>query len=118
MYPCINDQTDYGIAVNGIKGAGLPVSLFVNNQQEPDTRQGQLPEPVHGTVTVSDLITGHAYALYRYEGTASLPTDGTAGATAKHTTPFTASNSTWIYEDKIPFLSNTATYYRVFATSS
>jgi hypothetical protein len=30
MYPCINDQTDYGIAVAGLKGQGQPVALQVN----------------------------------------------------------------------------------------
>eukprot|EP00040_Diaphanoeca_grandis_P024980 m.137984 g.137984 ORF g.137984 m.137984 type:complete len:353 (-) comp29965_c0_seq1:60-1118(-) len=118
MYPCINDQTDYGIAINGIKGAGLPVSLSVNNQQEPDTRMGQLPTPVLGVVTATSLTPGKRYTLYRYEGTATLPTDGTPGSTAKHTVPFTASTPTWVYNDKVPFLSNTATYYRVFLSSS
>ena len=31
MYPCINDQTDYGLAVAGIMGSGdIPVSLAVD----------------------------------------------------------------------------------------
>ena len=39
-------QTDYGIAIMGLAGgaAGAPhVALAVDNQDEPDTKAGQLP---------------------------------------------------------------------------
>ena len=41
MYPCINDQTDYGIAIAGLNGGGKAVSLAVDTQEEPDPRQGE-----------------------------------------------------------------------------
>ena len=27
MYPCINDQVDYGVAITGVKGSGLPTQV-------------------------------------------------------------------------------------------
>ena len=43
-YPCINSETDYGIAVAGIKGSGdIPVSLAVDAQEEPNTRRKEPP---------------------------------------------------------------------------
>ena len=65
-YPCINDQTDYGIAIAGLSGAGQPVFLAVDTQEEPDPRQGQLPSKLTGIVTVSGLTAGRTYTLYRY----------------------------------------------------
>ena len=35
MYPCINDQVDYGIAVAGILGSDLPVSGSDTRTREP-----------------------------------------------------------------------------------
>ena len=116
MYPCINADTDYGIAVNGIKGSGaIPVSLSVNKQSEPDVREGQPPSILTGTVTASALTPGAKYTLYRYEGTETLPTDGTSGTTATHKTPFTPTAATWTFKDGFPIRSSTAQYYRVFA---
>ena len=117
-YPCINAETDYGIAVNGIKGSGsIPVSLSVDKQVEPDIREGQPPGFLIGTVTASELTPGTKYTLYRYEGTATLPTDGTPGTTATHKTPFVPTAVTWTHKDVYPIKSSTAQYYRVFADS-
>ena len=66
--------------------------------------------------TLTGLTSGKAYTLYRYEGTAALPTDSTAkqtGYVAK--TDFTASGATWVFKDTKGIASDTATYYRAFA---
>lgn len=52
MYPCINDQTDYGIAIMGVKGSVLPVSLAVDNKEEPNIREGQHPSLMHATASL------------------------------------------------------------------
>ena len=108
-----------GIAVNGITGSGpIPVSLSVSKQEEPDVRDGQPPSFLSGTVAVSALTPGKQYTLYRYEGTETLPTDGTSGTTATHKTPFTPTAATWTFKDGFPIRSSTAQYYRVFADSA
>lgn len=115
MYPCINDKVDYGVAINGIRGSGpIPVSLSVDRQEEPNIREGELPDLMFGTVTANNLVAGKEYTLYRYSGTDTLPTDGTPGTTATHTQRFTAAGTVWTHKDPYPFKSNTATYYRVF----
>jgi len=114
MYPCINDQVDYGIAIMGTRGSSLPTALAVTSQEEPDTRGGALPALMSGTVTVSNLTLGGSYALFRYKGTESVPTDGsTAGYEFK--TLFNASATTWEYKDPHSIISSTAVYYHAHA---
>eukprot|EP01062_Namystynia_karyoxenos_P083164 TRINITY_DN9513_c0_g1_i1.p2 TRINITY_DN9513_c0_g1~~TRINITY_DN9513_c0_g1_i1.p2 ORF type:complete len:380 (+),score=154.50 TRINITY_DN9513_c0_g1_i1:130-1140(+) len=111
MYPCLDDQVNYGIAVTGLAVSGsLPVSLDVDIQSEPDVRMYAPPSRVHGTVTVSGLQPGKSYTLYRYEGTASLPAAAPfTGYKSSH--KFTASGSTYQYKDPDYFMSNSAVYY-------
>lgn len=117
MYPCINDQVDYGLAITGILGEGLPTSLQVDSQDEPDIRRGELPIRMHGVVTVSGLNAGAHYVLYRYNSTAALPTDGSV-AGFESRVPFTATAETWVYHVPAPIVSSSATYFRVFAASA
>lgn len=112
MYPCINDQTDYGIAIMGIEGGGLPVALAVDSQDEPSTRSGQLPSMMSATVTVSNLTLGAQYVLYRYRGVHSLPVDGGSPSGYETKTAFTATGHTFVLKDPRKILSDTAVYYR------
>eukprot|EP00037_Helgoeca_nana_P015251 m.142598 g.142598 ORF g.142598 m.142598 type:complete len:369 (-) comp22933_c0_seq1:61-1167(-) len=118
MYPCINDQVDYGLAINGINGSGLPTSLAVDSQDEPDTRMGQRAIEMRGTVTVSSLIVGKGYTIYRYTGTEELPTDGSHDTPSAVKLSFTAGNTTHVYEDPIKISSHSATYYRCFESGT
>jgi len=115
MYPCINDMTDYGLAINGIKGGGkIPVLLHVDSKDEPDTRMGAKPLKMKALVTATELTAGKKYELYRYTGTANLPTDGSTGEGAPIST-FTAKAAKWNSEGLfLEVMSNTATYFRVF----
>lgn len=117
MYPCINDETDYGIAITGLELSGddgRPVSLAVNTQEEPDPRQGQLPSKLKGTVTVSDLVPGSTYTLYRYDGTKSVPLPGPTPRGYSSKKVFTATAATWTYTDPTVIGSDSAVYYVAF----
>ena len=102
-----------GIAIRGVLGSGLPTSLAVDKQEEPDTREAAPPALLHGTVTISNLTKGEKYVLYRYRGTASLPVDGSVGKFEARM-PFTAPGVKWVYKDPRPILSDTAVYFRTF----
>ena len=117
MYPCINDETDYGIAITGLELSGddgRPVSLAVDTQEEPDPRQGQLPSKLKGTVTVSDLAPGSTYTLYRYDGTKSVPLPGPTPRGYSSKKVFTATAATWTYTDPTVIGSDSAVYYVAF----
>eukprot|EP01051_Picozoa_sp_SAG22_P002885 SAG22_NODE_134_length_18372_cov_33.054944_5_plen_52_part_00 len=49
MYPCINDQTDYGIAIQGVLGAGAnvvqPASLWCPSTCNLGHRLSLCPAP-------------------------------------------------------------------------
>eukprot|EP01065_Artemidia_motanka_P017447 TRINITY_DN2091_c0_g1_i1.p1 TRINITY_DN2091_c0_g1~~TRINITY_DN2091_c0_g1_i1.p1 ORF type:complete len:355 (+),score=143.35 TRINITY_DN2091_c0_g1_i1:67-1131(+) len=111
MYPCVDSQVDYGLAVTGMSVKGsLPVSLDVNIQSEPDVRVGMPPKAIKGTVTVSGLQAGKTYTIYRYGSTAKVPASAPF-AGADHTHSFTASGASYKYADPNTFMSNSATYY-------
>lgn len=112
MYPCIYDQVTYGLAVTGLDVQGtLPVSLTVDITSEPNVRYlWNRPKAIHGIVEVSGLTTGKSYVLYRFSGTENLPSKA-PWTGYEHMTPFTASGSTWIFQDPNTFMSNTAAYY-------
>jgi hypothetical protein len=112
MYPCIDEQVTYGLAVTGIAVEGaLPVSLEIPDTSEPNVRNPfSRPSNLHGTVTVSGLQVGKEYVLYRFSGTDSLPSKAPFSGYEDMTT-FTAQDSTWTFEDPKTFKSNSATYY-------
>ena len=115
MYPCINDQVNYGIAIQGVRGSGsLPTSLAVDSDDEPNTRE-RFVKPLHmtGTITVGELTAGSSYSLYRYNSTANVPTDGTT-AGYSHKTDFVAKGPSYVYEDPVKISSDAAVYYRCF----
>ena len=89
----------------------MHVSLAVDITAEPDVRQFQSSKEIHGTATVHDLKSGSVYTIYRYTGTANVPSHApfATGATATHT--FTASSTTYTWADPTTFSSHSATYY-------
>jgi hypothetical protein len=112
MYPCFYEKVTYGLALTGLQVKGsLPISLQVDILTEPNIRQGDPPKPIHGTVTVSGLSAGSQYTLFRFNSTKNLPSRPPFAPTAEYTTDFTASSSTWKFQDPHTFMSNSATYY-------
>jgi hypothetical protein len=112
MYPCLYDQVDYGLSVTGLNtsSATLRVVLDVDRQDEPDVRMWQRAVDLHGTVRVFGLQKGGNYILYRYKGTASLPSSA-FDSSYEHKVPFQAKDETWTYNDPQPMISSGAYYY-------
>jgi hypothetical protein len=115
MGQCVWDQRGYIYAIldladdSGPGSSALPTSLSISPfAEEPDTRSGERPREITGTLTVSDLKVGSTYEIYRWDKAegAFVYTD------ANKIKTFTAAQDTFTYEDPKKFMSNTATYYR------
>ena len=106
MYPCFDQSVTYGLAVTGLDVNGtLPVSLTTSGSAgEPDTRVGQPPSKLKGTVTVTNLTAGQNYIVYRYLGTENLPTGPPWDKNAQFKTTFTSQGESWTHEDPNTFL--------------
>jgi len=111
-YPCFYDQVTYGMAANSLdtQVPTLPVHIDVDKQQEPDVRQKQKPIELHATVTVRGLTAGQSYALYRYTGYNSFPSQ-VFDHDYDRKVHFVAADVEWTYKDAEPFLSDGAVYY-------
>jgi hypothetical protein len=112
---CIGPYS-FGWAVKGFNETsastsktGLPAYLHVQpSQSEPDTRSGQKPEPLTGTLTVTGLTDSTAYEIYRWD---SVDEAFTYADEYKKAT-FTATGDTHVYTDTTTFESSGTTYYR------
>lgn len=88
-----------------------PVHLSLSispSASEPDTRAGEPPKPIHGTVTISDVTPGSTYHLYRWD---SVEDALTYTPEFKYHV-FIGNGTTYTYSDPKPFMSDSATYYR------
>ena len=105
----------FGWAVQGFapdtkQALAMPASLHIDPwKSEPDTRSGKEPAALKGTLTVSELIAGTRYAIYRWD---RVPEAFSDYSDQYKRTSFTAVNGTFVYVDAKPFQSNGTTYYR------
>lgn len=116
---CIGYPYGFGWAVKGFapedaKSAdAMPASLHIDPwEREPDTRSGETPEALKGTLTVTGLKAGSRYAIYRWDTVADAFADY---SDSYKRTSFTATNGSYVYTDDKSFQSNGATYYRAVA---
>jgi len=121
MYPCIYDQVTYGLAVTGVDMLAvqgtLPVSLTVDITAEPNVRSFSSAKAIHGTVEVTGLQAGNNYVVYRFSGTENLPAKAPITG-FEHKTEFTATGTSYTFQDANTFMSNSATYYIAVQASS
>jgi len=78
MYPCFNDQQNYGASIQGLadpKKVSLRSNLYVSIIAEPDVRIEEKPVEMDGWLVVNDLTPGQEYVVYRYNDHANYPTD-------------------------------------------
>ena len=88
----------------------MPAFLHINPwKREPDTRAGEKPEQLEGTLTVTGLKVGSSYEIYRWDSV--QPAFEDYGDRYRRTS-FTATKDAHVYVDDKPFLSNGTTYYR------
>lgn len=102
----------YGWAVQGFadKVAASPASLHVDPwMSEPDTRSGEDPDAMQGTLTATELKVGGTYDIYRWDSVK----DALTYEDSYVKTTFVADSDTYTYVDDESFLSDSATYYRV-----
>ena len=117
MYPCFDSEVTYGLAVTGLAvqktGETFAVALSTDGAvYEPNVRSWERASELHANLTVSGLTAGESYSLFRYDGTAALPsTVASAAATASRKVDFTASGSSWAHADPHTFKSDQAVYY-------
>jgi hypothetical protein len=78
MYPCFNDQQNYGASIHGLadpKKQTLRSNLYVSTINEPDVRIEEKAIEMDGWLVVNDLIPGKEYVVYRYNDKVNYPTD-------------------------------------------
>jgi len=87
--------------------SALPVSLKVDPwMSEPDTRSGEAPEALKGTLTVAGCTPGVTYEIYRWDTVESAFVEyGDVHAT------FTATDDTFVFVDETSIWSNGTTYF-------
>jgi hypothetical protein len=110
---CLPRVIDYGCAVTGIKdgsGTALPVSLKVDQWNEPNISCGLAAVPLTATIQVSSLTTGTAYVLLRYNNYHNVPTNDFLTSTFDRASRFVATNSTQTFSDR--FQSDATVIYR------
>lgn len=90
MYPCIDQNVTYGLAVTGlaVNGTQGRTSVAVDFVYEPNVRSFEKPVTVHPTVTATGLKPGSEYKMLRYVGVASLPFGP----------PFTSPNASYAFK--------------------
>ena len=108
----------FGYAVKGFKDGrddALPASLHVDPwKSEPDTRSGEKPTPLKGTLTITGTQAGQEYDIYRWDNSKDA---FTYHPDFKHST-FKATESEHVFEDPKTFLSSSATYYSCVPASA
>ncbi len=121
VYSLPNAQTNYGIAITGIidqDGQTLPVRLTTDvNDEEPIMRDGSSTRPISQdltlTVTISGMVPGVTYKLYRYNDFQSVPDasfNAEAGRAVKAWEIKTESGTSFSLKEKIR--SNQIAVYR------
>jgi hypothetical protein len=61
MYPCFNDQQNYGASIHGLadpKKETMRSNLYVNLINEPDVRIEEKAVMMTGTLVVKDTVPG------------------------------------------------------------
>jgi len=114
-YPCVYNIYGFGWAITGVADTrpGLPLSLAVDRDDEPDTRSGQKPVLMQGTITITGLTPGGKYNVYRWNSVATA--FDYSLVQPQHT--FTAQNTSYVFHDTQGILSSSATYYRCLAAT-
>lgn len=118
MYPCIDEDVTYGLAVTGlaVNGTSGKTSMQVKLKYEPNVRNGDKPVAIHPAISVTGLNPSKSYRILRYVGTDTLPA-GPPFSSPNATTTVTAGpdgKASWA--DAPPFMSDDAVYHLTVAS--
>ena len=109
----VGNPYGFGWAAKGFTQDPKPYQLAALKiqpwEREPDTRSGEKPEPLAGTLTAYELTPGATYDIYRWD---SVKEAFTYTNEYKKIT-FAATTDTYEYTDDKSFMSEGTTYYRV-----
>jgi hypothetical protein len=109
----VGNPYGFGWAAKGFTQDPKPYQLAALKiqpwEREPDTRSGEKPEPLAGTLTAYELTPGATYDIYRWD---SVKEAFTYTNEYKKIT-FAATTDTYVYTDDKSFMSEGTTYYRV-----
>ena len=116
----IGDPYGFGWAAKGFtpdikQASAAPAFLHIQPWlSEPDTRSGEEPEALLGTLTATHLTEGVVYDIFRWDtvGEAFTYQD------KYRKTNFTATSDKFVYIDSESFQSDGTTYYRVVRSES
>lgn len=117
---CIGNPYGFGWAMKGfapdrMHAAAVPASLRIDPwKSEPDTRRGEAPEALQGTLTATGLEAGASYSIYRWDSV----TEALTYSDEYKKAAFTATSDTYAFTDDESFLSNGTTYYRVVRSTA
>lgn len=119
MYPCIDENVTYGLAVTGLDVQGTigHTSMTVDFKYEPNVRTGQPAAAVHTNVTVVGLEPLKKYQLLRYIGTATLPKGPPFKAPNVSTEIIAGLKGTVSVSTLPPFMSDQAVYHFTVAAT-
>ena len=116
---CIGNPYGFGWAVRGFvddkKAVAVPSSLQIKPfRSEPDTRSGEKPEALTGSLTATELAVGMKYDVYRWD---TVKEAFTYSDEYKKTS-FIATSDTYTYADDKTFSSDGTAYYRCVKAGS
>ena len=121
MYPCVDANVTYGLAVTGLDVAGAAgrtaVQVDFQPGYEPNVREGEAPIDVHANVTVTGLTPGDTYTLLRYVGTSTLPKGPPFGLCNWSTSVVSDENGMAFVNAAPPFKSDLAVYHLTVAAA-
>lgn len=68
-YPCTDDRKSFAVAITGLKsGPTLPITVAIKGYGEPDvTLKDVAPSRLVAVVTVSSLVEGERYVIFRFD---------------------------------------------------
>lgn len=85
---------------------------------EPNVRSWEKAKDLTAKVYVSGLMPKSAYTVYRYDGTDALPAGPPFDVGYSYATAFTATATTYSFEDPNTFKSSSAVYYVAVANGT
>ena len=123
MFPCFNDQQNYGAAIWGLQDPMnklMPLYLQTKVMNDPDIRVGERAVPMDFTIHISGLTVGQKYSIKKYH-IATWPKDSAFGNKASAYISFVASATTHVLPEQLlgdgVTESNSDAYFACFLAS-
>ena len=123
MYPCFNDQNNYGTAIWGLNDPMkklMPLYLSTKVMNDPDIRVGEHAVPMDFTIHISGLTVGTKYSIKKYH-IDTWPKDSSFGNKASAYVSFTASATTHVIPEQLigdgVTTSNSDAYFACFVAA-